>query len=322
MDKIWFESGLPQHFASWLDGIATPLGPADTTPDDPFTDVAEAGAILASGLKYTPEMMDRAPKAKVICRTGIGYDNVDVTAATGRGIMVCNAPDGPTISTAEHTIMLILATAKNLKHSERVLRHGGRNFYKNHIGIELHQKTLGLVGFGRIGRHVAKVALALGMRVQAYDPYIDPEDVDQMGVSYVRSMKQLLETSDFVSPHLPLTDETRKLMNSKRFAQMKSGAVFINAARGPIVDESALLEAIDSGHLFAAGLDVTDPEPAHPDTPLLHRENVIVTPHIASATPAGKDRIYEIALSQVLQVLKGERPPHLVNPEVWEKRRP
>ncbi len=319
MYKIWLERALPPHLAHLLDGFAEPLGPASATPDDPFYAVSEADAIMASKLRYDASVMDRAPKVKVISRTGIGYDKVDIPAATERGIAVCNAPDGPTISTAEHTIMLMLATAKNMKRSERELREGGPgyDFYQNHIGIELYQSTLGLVGFGRIGRRVATIAQALGMKVLAYDPFIKSEQASALGVELVATWKDLLHASDFVSLHVPLTTDTYRMMNAERFAQMKRGAVFINAARGGLVDETALLDALDSGHLFAAGFDVTDPEPAHPDNPLLKREHVIVTPHVASATNAGKDRIYEIAILQVLQVLRGERPPHLVNPEVW-----
>ncbi len=316
MPKIWFErTPLPQ-FAHLYEGFAEPLGPGSDTPDDPLQALPEADGIIASALTYDGALMDLAPKLKVIARTGIGYDKVDIEAARARNIIVCNTPEGPTISTAEHTILLMLAAAKTLKQSERKLREGAKEMYRDHTGIELYQTTLGLAGFGRIARRVARTAQALGMRVMAHDPYVYQAQASELNVTLTDSLESLLQAADVVSLHVPLNPDTHHLMNADRFALMKPGAVFVNAGRGGLVDEAALLAALESGHLFSAGLDVTDPEPAHPDNPLLHRENVYVTPHIASATQAGKARIFESALSQVIQVLQGERPPYAINPEV------
>ncbi|MDX1520408.1 MAG: hydroxyacid dehydrogenase [Anaerolineae bacterium] len=318
MYRIWFERALLPRLAYLLDGVAEPIGPASATPDDPLSAVSQAEGIVASQFVYDGAFMDQAPKLKIISRTGIGYEKVDVAAATERGIAVCNTPDGPTISTAEHTVMLMLAAAKNMKQGERKLRGGGQtDYYVTHEGIELYHATLGLVGFGRIARHVAGIAQAFQMAVLTYDPFIAPQAAAERGVEAVDSLEMLLQQADVVSLHVPLTEATRHLMNAERFAQMKPGAVFINAARGGLVDEAALLAALDSHHLFAAGLDVTDPEPADPANPLLQREDVIVTPHVASATRAGKNRINEMAIRQVIQALQGQRPLHLVNPEVW-----
>ena len=319
MPKIWFERAMPIHFAPLLEGVAVGIGPASATPDDPFSALPEADAIIASVMVYDAAVMDRAPQLKIISRTGIGYDRVSIPAAIERGIAVCNAPAGPTISTAEHTLTLMMSVAKNVKQAENRLRAGGtKDFFKDHVGLELYQSQLGLVGLGRIGGHVAKIALALGMKVMAYDPYISSEQADQLGVERAATLEDLLATADVVSLHLPLNEDNRQLINAERIAQMKAGAILVNTSRGGLVDEGALLAALESGHLFGAGLDVTDPEPAQPQNPLLHRDDVIVTPHVAAATKAGKDRIYEIAVTQVLQVLRGERPPHLVNPEVWK----
>jgi D-3-phosphoglycerate dehydrogenase len=320
MFKIWFERAMPQKFAPLLKDTAIPLGPASATPDNPLSALPEADAIIASSIMmYDATVLDQARNLKIISRTGIGTDKIAIPAATERGIAVCNAPDGPTISTAEHAITLMMSVAKNIKKAEQELRAGGKkDFFGNHVGLELYQTQLGLVGLGRIGGHVAEVALALGMAVVAYDPYVSKEKAASLGVSLIQSLPDLLATSDVVSLHLPLKDQTRHLMNAERIAQMKQGAILINTSRGGLVDEVALLKALDDGHLFGAGLDVTDPEPASPDNPLLHRDDVIVTPHIASATQAGKDRLYEIAITQVLQYLRGERPANLVNPEVWK----
>jgi D-3-phosphoglycerate dehydrogenase / 2-oxoglutarate reductase len=319
MNRIWFEREMPTKFAPLLEGHAINIGPASANLDDPTGKFPDIDAIIASSIMvYDASIMDRMPDLKIISRTGIGYDKVCIPDATERGIAVCNAPDGPTISTAEHALALMLGVAKKIKKAERELRGGGKDFYKNHFGLELSQSQLGLVGLGRIGSRVAKMAFAFGMKVVAYDPYVPPEKADELGIEMVSDLNKLFETSDIVSLHLPLTSENCKFVDAKRLAQMKSGSILINTARGGLVDEVALLDALDSGHLSGVGLDVTDPEPAKPDNPLLHREDVIVTPHIGSATTAGKDRLYEMAIKQVLQYLKGKRPPHLINPEVWK----
>lgn len=322
MFRVWFERALPPAYATMLAGVAQAIGPASATPESPLRALPEAQAIIAaSRICYDGALMDQAPLLRVISRTGIGFDNISLPDATARGIAVCNAPDGPTISTAEHTITLMLAVAKQLKQAEgEMQRREKKDYFNDHNGLEMYGLHLGVVGLGRIGSHVAKVALALGMKVVAFDPYISSGRALEMGVEMAPTIEALLRTADIVTLHLPLTPATRHLMNSARLAQMKTGAILINAARGGLVDEAALIQALESGHLRGAGLDVFDPEPPHPDNPLLHRENVIATPHIAGATTASKDRLWQTAIMQALQVLRGERPAHLVNPEVWTGR--
>jgi D-3-phosphoglycerate dehydrogenase len=191
------------------------------------------------------------------------------------------------------------------------------NFHSEYNGLELYERRLGLIGMGRIGSRVAKIALALGMSVVGFDPFISAERANELGVELAPTLEAALHTADIVSLHLPLTPETRGLINAERLAQMKPGAILINAARGGLVDEAALFDALESGHLWGAGLDVFDPEPPSADHPLLARDDVIATPHIASGTGVGQDRLWHTAITQALQVLRGERPPHLVNPEVW-----
>jgi D-3-phosphoglycerate dehydrogenase len=215
-----------------------------------------------------------------------------------------------------------MSVARNVKRVEKTMRSALQSgevsgWSTNYVAYELSGRQLGLIGSGRIGSHVAKIALALGMRVVAYDPYITPERAASLGIELAPSLEQLLNTSDVVSLHLPLTAETYQIMNAERFSQMKPGAIFINAARGGHVDEAALIAALERGQLFGAGLDVTDPEPTTKDNPLLYRDDVVLTPHIASATTAGRQKMWVNAIEQIRYVLHGEQPPHLINPEVW-----
>ena len=311
---VWFERPVLTEHEQFLSGRLVALGPAANTPDDPLSALPEARGAVASMFAYNDELFDRAPNLLVVARTGIGYDTVDVDSATRHGVAVCNVPSGPTISTAEHTVGLMIAAAKQIKRSELALRAGGSGFYERHIGIELEGKTLGLVGFGRIPRRVAAVAVALGMHVIAHDPFV----TDFEGLADGRSsLAGLLGDADVVSVHIPHTPDTHKLFSDDTFAMMRPGAVFINTARGGIVDLSALERALDSGQVFAAGLDVTDPEPLPPDATLLARDDIIITPHVAAGTPEAKERNFAGALDQVLEVIAGSRPAHLVNPDVW-----
>ncbi len=323
MYKIWFEKTVSAEEQPLFADIADGICPGGQLATDPWHNLELADAVMAGGNAYDAKAMDRGKRLLIIARTGIGYDKVDIAAATARNIAVVNAPDAPTVSTAEQALALMFSVARRLKSVENALNDmlaGGqpRNVWGEYRALELQNKRLGLVGLGRIGGHVSGVARAIGMRVAAYDPYISDDRFLQLGVEKVQSLEALLGASDIVSLHLPLNEETHKLMNAERFAQMKAGAVFINVSRGGHVDEDALAEALDAGRLFGAGLDVTDPEPPLPGSKLLGRHNVVITPHVASATIVGKRRLVLHALEQVLQVLRGERPPHLINPEVWE----
>ncbi len=326
MQKIWFESTVPEEYRHMFEAVAEGISPGEQVKTDRYHRLEEAHAVMAGGLTYDAAAMDRAPKLLLIARTGVGYDKVDVAAASARNIAVVNAPDAPTVSTAEQAVTLMMTVARSIKRVEnelnRMLDSGARkNIWGEYVALEMHSKQLGLVGLGRIGGHVSGIARAIGMKMVAYDPYIADERFNELGVHKADSLEELLSGSDFVSLHLPLNDKTYKLMNAERFAQMKAGAVFINVSRGGHVDEGALTTALDSGHLFGAGLDVTDPEPPLAGNPLLGRDNVVITPHVASATVVGRRRLVVHALEQALQVLRGERPPHLLNPEVWEATR-
>ncbi len=297
--RAWSDRVPPPEYAALLDGSA-----------EIVADVADAEAIVASGLlRCDGALMDRAPGLRVVSRTGIGVDNVSLEDATARNIAVCNVPDGPTISTAEHALALLLATAKRLRQGERAVREGRAGYASEHDGIELCGLTLGIVGLGRIGARMAAYGRALGMRVVGYDPFAGETDIERL-----QTLDDLLAVSDVVSLHAPATPATRRMIDPRR---MKRGAILVNAARGALVDEAALLDVLDRGHLAGAGLDVFDPEPPDPAGRLLAHDRVVATPHVASSTSAARDRIWRGAIAQALQVLRGERPAHLVNEEVW-----
>lgn len=313
LHRVWFERAVLDDLRPDIEARLDLLGPG--TGEDPYARIEGAVGAVAGALRYDAAVMDRAPGLRVIARTGIGVDRVDLDAATQRGIAACNAPGATAVSTAEHTVALILAVAKNLTRSAAALRAGEPGLYARHSAVELDGRTLGLVGYGRVARRVAAAARGLGMRVLAYDPHLRDAAFDDAAQS--GSLPDLLAAADVVSLHLPLNDETRGSFGAEEFAAMRPGAVFVNTARGGLVDHAALLAALDGGRLFGAGLDVTDPEPLPPGHSLLDRPDVVVTPHVASGTHAGKRRVLLAAVAQVVQVLDGERPPHLVNPEVW-----
>jgi len=325
MFRIWSERAIPPGYYAMLENIAVSLGSASDDPEDPLATLSDAQAVIASTrIQYDAKVMDLNPSLLVISRTGIGTDNIAVSDATDRGIVVCNAPDAPTVSTAEMTITLMLALARDLKSVSRSLEKGERkDFFNDYRGLEINGLHLGLIGLGRIGSRVAQLATALGMRVSGYDPYVSLEYARSLGIELVPTLEALLPGADIISLHVPVNPETHHIINAVSLAQMKPGAILINTARGGLVDEDTLLAALDRGHLRGAGLDVLAQKPGDIplDHPLLNRENVIVTPHIASATGTGKDRLWRSAISQALMVLRGERPSNIVNPEVWENAR-
>lgn len=269
-----------------------------------------ADAILAGATRpWNAAAFALAPRARVISRIGVGYDNVVIPDAAAAGITVCNAPLAPMVSTAEHALALMFAVTKHLpRHVERARQ--GLKGEPVGIALELDGRTLGLVGLGRIASRVAVAGLALGMRVIASDPGITVSPV--AGVELV-AFNRLLAESDVISVHAPAMPSTIHMFNADTIAQMRPGSYLVNCARGGLVNHDALLGAIRSGHLAGAGLDVTEPEPLPAGHPLLDCENVVVTPHIASATVAGRRRLYQHSVDNALAVLDG-RPATIVLP--------
>lgn len=319
MHTIWFERPLPVHYQDLLKNIAVSVGPGKLTGEALMATLDGVEAIIASArVRYDGALMDRVPALRVISRTGIGMDNVSIPDATLRGIAVCNTPDVPSASTAEHAILLMLAGLRRLNHWATVLKKSERyDFFNEYDGVQAEGLRLGVVGLGRIGSRVAKTAKALGMVVAGYDPFLSAEEFAKRDIQHTASLEELLPSVDVLSLHLPSSETTFRIMNAERLALMKSGAFLVNTARGSLVDESALLAVLESGHLAGAGLDVFDSEPPLSDNPLLHLDNVIATPHIGGVTLASKDQLWHQAISQALQVLAGKRPTSLVNPEIW-----
>jgi D-3-phosphoglycerate dehydrogenase / 2-oxoglutarate reductase len=258
--------------------------------------------IVRSGTKVTAELIDRAERLKVIGRAGVGVDNVDVAAATRRGIVVANAPQSTVISAAEHTMALLLALARNVPQAHAALREG-RWERSRFGGIELAGKTLGIVGFGRIGRELADLARAVGMHVLAHDPLVDDATTP---------LDALFENADVVSLHAPLTDETRGLIGPQLLARAKPGLVLVNTARGALVSShDDLLSALESGRLGGVGLDVFEEEPPDPTHPLFAHPRVVVTPHALGLTIGANEAVFRAMAEGVAAVLRGERPPHV-----------
>jgi D-3-phosphoglycerate dehydrogenase len=266
--------------------------------------------VVRSATKLTAELINRALRLKVIGRAGVGVDNVDVEAATRRGIVVANAPESTVISAAEHTIGLLVALARNIPQAHAALKQG-RWERKAYGGIELSGKTLGVLGFGRIGQQVARRAAGLGMHVIAYDPFVAPERFRELGVVHVETPEDVYARSEFLTLHLPLTQETRGSLDAGAFAQMRDGVRIVNAARGELVDEPALVEALRSGKVAGAALDVFSDEPY--SGPLLEFDNVVVTPHLAASTDEAQDRAGVIVAEQVAAALEGGLVTNAVN---------
>ena len=266
------------------------------------------------------EVMAAAPHLKVISNFAVGFDNVDIPAATKRGIVVTHTPDVLTETVADFTVCLMLAAARRLVEADRYTRDGKWKTWEPLLlaGQDIHHATLGLIGLGRIGAAVARRAQGFGMQVLYYD-VVRREDLERsLSITY-RSLDDVLRDSDVISVHVPLSEQTRHLIGRAQFALMKNTAVFVNTSRGPVVDQAALTQALASRRIFAAGIDVFEQEPVSPDDPLLKLDNVIVVPHIASASIPTRIRMATLAAENLVAVLQGKRPPNPVNPEVLAK---
>jgi D-3-phosphoglycerate dehydrogenase / 2-oxoglutarate reductase len=266
--------------------------------------------VIRSATKLTADLIGRASHLKVIGRAGVGVDNVDVEAATRRGIIVANAPESTVVSAAEHTVGLLVALARNIPQAHAALKQG-RWERKAYGGIELAGKTLGVLGFGRIGQQVARRAGGLGMRVVAYDPFVSADRFRELGVERLEKPDDIYAAAEFLTLHLPLNAETTRSVDASAFALMRDGVRLINAARGELVDEAALVDALKSGKVAGAALDVFSEEPY--SGPLLELDNVVVTPHLAASTDEAQDRAGVIVAEQVAAALGGGLVTNAVN---------
>ena len=281
--------------------------------------------IIRSGTRLTREIIEAAKNLRVIGRAGVGVDNVDLAAATQRGIIVMNTPEGNTISTAEHTFSMLMALARNIPQAAASVKKGE---WKRHdfLGTELNGKTLGVMGFGRIGREVGRRAASFGMKVLAFDPFISTASVTEYPVEFA-DLKSLLKAADFITVHTPLTPETKGILNSETFKLCKKGVRVINCARGGIIEEKALAEAIESGIVAGAALDVFEKEPPSADHPLLKLKQVICTPHLGAATQEAQENVAIDVVRQVVDALHERAIRNAVNlpnldPETYKALRP
>jgi len=286
------------------------------SPDELLAAVTGANAlIIRSATNVTEAVLDAADDLVVVGRAGIGVDNVDVAAATRRGVMVVNAPQSNILSAAEHTLALLLAQARNIPQANAALKTGKweRSRWE---GVELHGKTLGVVGLGRVGALVAQRAMSFGMRLAAYDPYVSRERARQMGVDLM-SLEELVRTADFLTVHLPKTPETMGIIGKDLLGQAKRGLRLVNTARGGIVDEDALAWAVQEGIVAGAGLDVFAEEPTT-SSPLFELDSVVVTPHLGASTREAQDKAGDTIAEMVLLALGGDFVPFAVNVSATE----
>ena len=278
------------------------------------------GMILCAGMQMDAANLAAASSLEVLGRHGAGLDIVDVESATELGIPVVFTPLGPTESTAEHAFLLMMAVARKLTYLDKAVRSGDFHVRDHVVGIELQGKKVGVVGFGNIGRRFAEMCrTALQMEIHAYDPFINPQKIVDWGAVYQNSILEMASQVDFISLHIPATPETYHIINAEVLAELGPAGYVINCARGPVVDEQALIAALKNDRIAGAALDVFDPEPPLADNPLFALDNVVLTPHLASFTDEGRRRMGLMVAEDVLRVLKGESPLYPANPEVLIK---
>jgi lactate dehydrogenase-like 2-hydroxyacid dehydrogenase len=324
LPRVYVTRRLPQPALDLLARHAqVAVWPGETPPPRAvlMKELADADGLLALvGDHVDAALMDAAPRLRVIGNYALGSDNIDVVAATRRGILVTHTPDVLTETTADFALALMLAAARRVIEAEQYVRAGRWRAWgpETLLGRDVYGATLGIVGLGRVGQAVARRARGFGMRVLYTGPARKPDAEQQIGASYVE-LEELLAQSDVVSLHCPLTDETYHLIDREALARMRPDALLVNTARGPIVDTRALVEAL-RGRPMVAALDVTDPEPLPPDHALLALPNAIVTPHVASASVRTRTRMALMAVEGLVAALQGERPPYLVNAEAWPEK--
>lgn len=293
------------------------------TKEELLTEVKGVSGIIACvGDRIDGEIMDESGGTlKAICNAIVGFDNIDLKAATERGIYVTNTPGVLTETVADLTFGLLLASSRRITEADRFIRTGKWPGWgpKQFLGFDVHGKTLGIIGLGRIGSAVAKRAKGFNMNLLFYDVIRNPDLENELGLTFA-SMNEVLNKADYVTVHVPLLPQTHHLIGKKELELMKKNAFLINTSRGPVIDEKALIQALQKETIRGAGIDVWDPEPPNSDNPLLKMENVVALPHIASASVETRSRMIEMAIENLNSILGGKTPPNLVNKDVVKIR--
>jgi D-3-phosphoglycerate dehydrogenase len=278
------------------------------------------GFILRIG-RMTRDMFDQCPRIKVVTRPGVGVDTIDVDYATSLGIPVVVTPGANVRSTAEHTLTVLLTVAKNIVESYEHTRDGDFAIRNKYASVEMLGKTVGVLGYGNIGREIAKLCKALDMKVAIYDPFVSQQRVEDDGYEFSASLEEMLKVCDAVTLHMPATPQTRNIISAERLGLFKKSAFLINCARGDLVDEAALYDALKSGALAGAAADMMAVEPMDPKSPLFTLPNFIATPHMAALTQESAARSGIMAVEGTLAVIRGEKWPHVFNKNVYEHKK-
>lgn len=314
------ESTLPEERRILADVDAEVVPVAVQSPDELADAARGADGVITSNVRVTEAVINAMNPCRGIVTASVGFDHIDLETATARGIPVAHVPDFCTREVADHTIALLLACVRKITQLNAMLHAGTWDRMALSPMMPVYGKTLGLIGLGRIGQQVARRAAAFDLRLIAYDPYVSHDVAARSGVELV-PLERLLRESDFISLHTPLTPETRHLLSDSQFALMKESALVFNTARGPVIDEAALIRALESGRIAGAGLDVFEREPVAPDNPLLGMANVVVTPHAGGYSEESIRTVRRLAAEEMARILRGEQPRNLVNRELsplWE----
>lgn len=321
MNKIVISHPLYRDGMALLEGKAEIVITNDGDSDRILDSLIDADAYILRIGKIDRKAIERCEKLKVITRPGVGYDSVDVQAATERGIPVVLCPAANARAVAEHTVALLLACAKNIVESVNETKAGNFGIRNRYAAVDIVDKMLVVLGFGNIGRQVAKLCAALDMKVGVFDPFVKRETAEEMGYVYFENMLDALAAADFVSLHMPSMPSTRGMIAAEQFEAMKPTVFFLNAARGDVVNEPALIAALKNGEIAGAGLDVLVEEPFPADHPFMTMPNVVLTPHMAAQSQETVSKLVTMAAEGTLAVLRGEKWPYVANPEVYDHPR-
>jgi D-3-phosphoglycerate dehydrogenase len=326
-DRIAVNTDAPlEYFRSSPEGVLLQRAGIDVrggpcrSEDETIACARDADAILNGIVPITRRVLESLPRTRVVARYGVGVDNVDLDAATEQGIVVVNVPDYCAEEVSNQALAFLLAWARQVTRYDSMLHEGGWGFDHVPSMQSVHQQRLGVIGGGRIGLALARKGLALGMEVVVHDPYLDAAELEKQGVRSA-SLEELLAASDYVSIHVPLTKQTHHLIGAEQLASMKPTGFLINTSRGPVVDERALIEALQNKKIAGAGLDVFEQEPLPKDNPLRRMPNVILTPHVGAQSPVATSRLRRQIAEEVIRALGGELPLNIANPAVRSSAR-